>query len=224
MPSSKAPFSYFQPDQMPTALKRAAANSYLCCPPEVLEILYAASQLSSAAGDGTTSPEDAAAAGAALIQKAQDFDIPGWANALHSISYFRNIPVQSRIHVGSAHRLAACLYTSQAIPNAGAHLGDDAGERLSRQIFEHMASVPDEDPNFKALAWPTFIAGAETKNPERRQWIMNRLRRLVFYCPWGFLYTAMEALQVIWALDSDGKGQKGWVQTLRDPELNFLIV
>lgn len=183
-------------------------------------MLYAASQLSTGPEDDESATEEAAA----LIQRAQDFDIKGWAEDLHRNDHFNNIPIESRVNVGSAHRLAACLYTSQAIPSAGIQLGENAGERLSHEVFEHLACVPDEDPNFKATAWPTFVAGAETKDPATREWVMNRLRRLVFWCPWGFLYTAMETLKVIWALESEGKNQRGWVQTLKDPELNFLIV
>lgn len=219
-PPKSATFSHFQPDQLPSTLKRAAANSYLCCPPEVLEVLYAASQLSAASDDD----EGATAEAIALIQRAQAFDVQQWAEDLHRNPLFSKIPVESRVHVGSAHRLAACLYTVNAIPSAGVQLGEGAGERLSHEIFEHLACVPDEDPNFKATPWPTFIAGAEVKDPEMREWVMHRLRRLVFWCPWGFLYTAMETLKVIWELDEEGKSQKGWLKMLQDPELNFLIV
>ncbi|EFY87307.1 acriflavine sensitivity control protein acr-2 [Metarhizium acridum CQMa 102] len=216
--------SYFQPSQIPYILQKAAANSYLCCPPEILTILHSASQLSNVSPD-IASEEDVRAAGLALIQQAQAFDIDGWANDVRNMSYLQDALIQSRIHAGSAHRLAACLYILQAIPSMSKIKDhDDVAEALSRDIFKHLSSIPDNDPNFKATTWPTFIAGAEAGDHDRREWVMDRLQRLVRSCPWGFIYTAMETLQVIWDLDKKGQGTKSWVQTLKDPQMNFLMV
>ena len=216
--------SYFQPDQIPSILQRAAANSYLCCPPEILTILHSASQLSNVPPE-VASEEQVTTAALALIRQAQDFDIDAWANDWRNISYLQDAPIQSRIHAGSAHRLAACLYILQAIPSLNNMSGhDEVAESLSRDIFKHLASIPEGDPNFKATTWPTFIAGAEASGRARREWVMDRLRRLFVTCPWGFLYTAMDTLQVIWDFDKQGKATKSWVQTLKDPEMNFLIV
>lgn len=216
--------SYFQPSQIPSILQRAAANSYLCCPPEILSILHSASQLSNTVAEAD-SEEDLTEAALELIRRAQAFDIDKWAHDVRNISYLQNAPIESRIHAGSAHRLAACLYILQAIPSLSKmSRHDEIAEALSHDIFEHLSSIPDDDPNFKATTWPTFIMGAEASGRERRQWVIERLRRLVVSCPWGFLYTAMETLQVIWDLDNRGMGSKSWVQTLKDPEMNFLIV
>ncbi|PNY26012.1 Uncharacterized protein TCAP_04052 [Tolypocladium capitatum] len=214
---------FFRSSQIPHVLERAAANSYLCCPPEILGILHAASQLSNASSDAD-SDDDVASAGLALFQRAQAFDVDGWAHDVRNMSYLQDAPVQSRIHAGSAHRLASCLYIHQAIPSLGAIKGhDEVAEALGRDILRHLSSIPDDDPNFKATTWPTFIAGAEARSRERREWVMDRLQRLVVSCPWGFLYTAMDTLQVIWSLGGQGKGGRSWVQTLKDPDLNFLI-
>lgn len=216
--------SYFQSSQIQYILERAAANSYLCCPPEILGILHAASQLSNASSDADPN-DDITAAGLALIQRAQAFDIDAWAHDVRNISYLQDAPIQSRIHAGSAHRLASCLYILQAIPALSTMKGhDEVAEALSRDIFEHLSSIPDDDPNFKATTWPTFIAGAQASGRARREWAMDRLQRLVVSCPWGFLYTAMDTLKVIWSLDGQGKGSRSWVQTLKDSEFNFLIV
>ncbi|TWU72985.1 hypothetical protein ED733_004354 [Metarhizium rileyi] len=216
--------SYFQPSQIPLILQRAAANSYLCCPPEILTILHSASQLSNISPD-VASEDDVRTAGQLLIQQAQSFDINAWANDVCNMSSLQDAPIQSRIHAGSAHRLAACLYILQAIPSLSSMSDhDEVAEALSRDIFKHLSSIPDDDPNFKATTWPTFIAGAEAVDCARREWVMDRLQRLVRSCPWGFIYTAMETLQAIWDLDSKGKGNKSWVQALKDPQMNFLIV
>lgn len=269
----------FNPSHMPSTLSRAAANSYLCCPPEILEALYEASQVSAAVAQGQISSDEASEAGADLLRKVQSFDVHGWAEDVNRRTEFRGVDVRSRVHAGSAHRGAACLYIIQAIEGAAAaaattaspswttspdaessfpsaastpfwpHPGTPSStsqptnpdprtpftpepslpqvltsESLSRSILHHLSLIPDEDPNFKATGWPTFIAAASTKDAEQRAWIMERLRRLIFWCPWGFLYTAMETLEVIWGFDEEDGDGRGWLQRLRDPDINFLIV
>ncbi|KAM3515737.1 hypothetical protein MY11210_000715 [Beauveria gryllotalpidicola] len=214
--------SCFEASRIPSILDRAAANSYLCCPPAILQILHGASQLSNLQ-DETTLPAEIEAVGLALLQQARSFDIVAWANDARIVSYLRGIPIESRIHAGSAHRLAACLYILQAVPAVGAAVGPEFSQSLSREIYEHLASIPDDDPNFKATTWPTFIVGAEATTDEQRQWVMDRLQRLVVNCPWGFLYTAMETLPVIWGLDKE-KDSRSWIQALKDPDMNFLLV
>ncbi|KAJ6787350.1 hypothetical protein PWT90_06350 [Aphanocladium album] len=159
--------SYFQASQMSSILDRAAANSYMCCPPAILQILHGASQLSNMQDD-TASPAETEALGLALLQQAHSFDIAGWANDARTVSYLHGIPIASRIHAGSAHRLAACLYILQAVPAVGAAVGPEFGQALSRDLYEHLASIPDDDPNFKATTWPTFIVGAEAEDEQQR--------------------------------------------------------
>ncbi|OAA60642.1 hypothetical protein ISF_05681 [Cordyceps fumosorosea ARSEF 2679] len=214
--------SYFEASQIPSILNRAAANSYLCCPPAILQILHGASQLSNMQHDAI-SPGEIEAVGLALLHQARSFDIVAWANDARIVSYLEGIPIESRIHAGSAHRLAACLYILQAVPAVGAAVGPEFSQELIRDIYEHLAGIPDDDPNFKATTWPTFIVGAEATDEQQQKWVMDRLQRLVVNCPWGFLYTAMETLPVIWGLDKE-KASRGWIQTLKDPDMNFLLV
>lgn len=223
MPVAYATNSYFQPSQIPEILGRAAANCYLCCPPDVLGILHSASQLSYTQ-DGGVFSDQVKEAGAALLQRAQDLDIDTWARDDRNVPSLNSVPVNSRVHAGSAHRLAACLYILQAIPPVGEFVGSDLVESLSSEIFEHLSNVPDDDPNFKATTWPTFIAGAGATCPTRQTWVMNRLHRLVAYCPWGFIYTAMDTLEIIWGLGEEERRSRSWVQILKDPDMNFLIV
>lgn len=223
MPATSAQ-SYFDAAQIPMILERAAANSYLCCPPESLEILYAASQLANVEIVDDESAARVATAGAELLKNAQDLDIRAWAVDALNIDYLHEIPLESRINTGSAHRLAACIYIVQAIEPVGKLVGSEGAMALDRAMFDQLSKIPPEDPNFKATSWPTFIFGAGAKCPERQSWVMERLHRLVLTCPWGFIYTAMETLQIIWNLHSSEMGGRSWVQTLKDPALNFLIV
>ncbi|KAK1961427.1 hypothetical protein LY78DRAFT_294959 [Colletotrichum sublineola] len=219
--------SYYQSAQVSSVLGKAAANSYLCCPPDILQILLAASQLANRSMEDPDCAADVAHGAAQILQQALSFDVHDWAYEPRTISYFRHIPVESRIHAGSAHRLAACLYILHALPSASILVPVDR-EELDSQMLYHLSCIHDEDPNFKATCLPTFIAGAGTSDPERRRWILDRLKRLMIATPWGFIMTAMDTLQTIWNLeesvDPDTQTERTWVQKLKASNLNFLIV
>ncbi|KAL2759331.1 hypothetical protein ACRALDRAFT_1060596 [Sodiomyces alcalophilus JCM 7366] len=231
MPTAPAQFSCFQSAQITSILGRTAENNYLCCPPDVLQILLDAARLSNLPTtdndhDDTFTADAAAQAALRLMERAQSLDLDAWAKDIRSIPYLQDVPIESRLHAGSAHRLASCLYILQAVPSVGRFLPPDAAETLERDIMLHLSSIPEGDPNFKAITWPTFIAGAEARDPDRQAWVMDRLQRLVLNCPWGFIYTAMDALQVIWDMQKgqEGEPSRSWVHMLKDPDMNFLIV
>lgn len=224
MPNAPAGTSYFQSVQISSMLKRASVNSYLCCPTQVLEILLAAAQVSNMDISDEASAENAAKVGLHLLSRAESLDISEWALSIRDHPSLRDLPIDSRMHAGSAHRVACSLYIMQAVPAVKKFLPPNTESAFEDQLMYHLSSVPDDDPNFKATSWPAFIAGAEASDPERQAWCKDRLQRLVKAVPWGFIYTAMDALDVIWRLKREGKGQEGWVQTLKDPDLNFLIV
>lgn len=195
----------------------------MCCPPQVLETLYAAAQLSNVKTDDQESSAMVASAGFDLVRKVQDIDIRAWAIDALNVSYLQSIPLASRMNAGSAHRLAACLYIVQAIEPVSEVIDPQIVHDFNEALFDQLERIQPEDPNFKATSWPTFIVGAGATDPDRRTWIMDRLQKLVKVCPWGFFYTAMETLQVIWSVHCP-KDLRTWVQTLKDPRLNFLMV
>ncbi|KAL7934183.1 fungal-specific transcription factor domain-containing protein [Trichoderma chlorosporum] len=223
MPARYAASLSFESSQIPFVLGKTVANSYLCCPPELMEILHEASQLSNSVL-GDEFDEATTMAAMELIDRAQAYDIYAWARDTARALDLPNDVMQSRMHAGASHRLAACIYILQAIPSAGERLGPEFAAFLTDDLLAHLNMMPVEDPNFKATTWPTFIIGAETRDPVRQKFIMERLRIMTTVCPWGFIHTAMETLQVIWNLAAEERGSKSWVQTLKDPEMNFLIV
>lgn len=224
MPSAAEMPMSFQSSRVLAALQKTAANSYYCCPPELLEILLLASRLANERTDEPASIEKAMTTGAALLERVESVDIEAWAHRVHDISSLRFVDVGSRRQAAMTHKLAACLYTLQVVPELENNMPIGSKEELINDFFYHLAQTPEEDPNFKASAWPTFIAGAAASKPDQRAWAMARLQRLVVIVPWGFIYTAMDIMHHVWKRDPDGTSKKSWVQTLKDPNLNFLIV
>ncbi|KAJ2970865.1 hypothetical protein NQ176_g7977 [Zarea fungicola] len=203
-------------------LKRTEVNSYLSCPSEILQIILSASQLSyeTPFTDWTLAAADKALM---LIDEALEFDIPQWAAQLQESCNVMD--VESRINVASAHRSAVCLYIQQALPLARAVRAVDT-QFLVDDILNHLSQISPEDPYFKASSWPTFIAGAETRDPEKRMWTLTRLMEIWKVCPWGYVFTAIEMLKATWQMQDARPGEEdvNWLQGLKAMGFENLIV
>lgn len=205
-------------------MKRVEVNSYLSCPPEILRIILVASKLSYET-PFTDWSLSAANEALALIDEALAFDIPAWADKLRQNPKVQDI--ESRIHIASAHRSAVCLYILQALPLVRAVRPVDT-EFLVGDILGNLGQISVDDPYYKATSWPTFIAGAETRDTEKRTWAMKRLLGIWETCPWGYLFTAIELLKAAWELQdnqgSNGEVGSNWLQGLKARGFEYLIV
>ncbi|CAH0050242.1 unnamed protein product [Clonostachys solani] len=208
-------------------MKRVEVTSSLSCPPEILQIILMASQLSydTPCTDTWSLPPTKEAL--SLIDQALTFDIPAWAEQLRQIPHITD--VESRVHVASAHRSAACLYILQALPLVRSLRPVDT-DLLVKDILEHVGALGHDDPYFKASSWPTFIAGAETCDAETRTWTLKRLLDMWETCRWGYIFTAIEMLKATWQLQ-DAAARAGhtdsrahWLQDLKGLGFEHLIV
>ncbi|CAH0022880.1 unnamed protein product [Clonostachys rhizophaga] len=216
--------TYFDSANIPTILEKTTASSYLCCPPEVLEILYAASQLSNVVTEDAETATKIASEGFTLLHRAQNFNVRAWAVEVLKNNYYLEKVLESRVNVATVHRLAASVYIMQAIEPIANSLSEDIVDAVYLEMFYYLERIPPEDPNFKATSWPTFVAGAGAKDPQRRAWIIDRFQKLLVTTPWGFMNTCMETLSIIWGLEESEHQGKNWIQVLKDPKMNFLIV
>lgn len=203
-------------------MKRVEVNSYLSCPPEILQIILLASQLSFES-PGTDWSLSAADKALDLIDQALAFDIQAWADQLQRLPHVTDI--ESRMHVASAHRSAVCLYILQALPLVRSLRRVDV-DTLVGDILHHLSFVKEGDPYFKATSWPVFIAGAETRDSEKRTWTLDRLLAIWATCRWGYIFTAIEMLKATWRLqDASGDaGDVNWLQGLKGLGFDHLIV
>ncbi|KAG6002718.1 hypothetical protein E4U21_002828 [Claviceps maximensis] len=202
-------------------IKRVEVNSYLSCPPKILQIILLASQLSykTRSNDWSSSAAEQALK---LIDEALAFDIPAWADGLREMPDIADI--ESRIHIASAHRSAVCLYMLQALPSIRAFRPIDT-TFLIGDILGHLGQIDETDPYFKATSWPLFLAGAETRDEEKRAWVMARMFSIWEICPWGYIFTAIEMLKATWQMQDSGTGSgAGWLGDLKNMGFDCLIV
>lgn len=223
--SGDTAMSAFASIDIKSVLQRAAAFSYGCYPPIMLETLSQASHLSQT---DVSKARDLMSGLCALDFRAWVYSIPGLSP---------KDDLEVRVAIADAHRAATCLYILLAVPDLE---GDTVcgecitAEAQTRRVLDGLASVPIENALSKGLIWPTFMVGAQTDDPGGRQWCLGRLQKIwvasPFICPWGYIETAMTMMQRVWeskdAKLKSGIGERGvnWLQDLKGVPDHALIV
>lgn len=238
--SGTSTMSAFAAVDLPATLQRAAAFSYGCSPPLVLDALSRAARLR---------PDDVPGA-AALLARLRALDVGAWVRGIQGLPPRDDLAL--RVAMADAHRAAACLYIVLAVPGAAAaaaaaasgayssfspppsHSFDAATDALLQEILGHLASVPIEHALAKGVTWPTFVAGAQARDAASRRWCMGRLHAVwhstPWACPWGFIESAMDMLQRIWHIRDAKAARDGherdanWLQEVRGMADHCLIV
>ncbi|KAL1836256.1 hypothetical protein VTJ49DRAFT_5387 [Mycothermus thermophilus] len=209
-----------------SVLRRAEAHTYHCCPPEILNIILAASDLC----DDRTTPDRVEQAQSLLLH-GRSFDVVSWVRNIRGLSDRDDLDV--RVSVASAHRAAACLYVLLAVPEAaeGPSLPPLTVDGLVREVLKHLAAVPVNHVHLKGTIWPTFVAGAQADNPAQRAWCAGRMRALgslnPWACPWGYIRTAARVMEQLWeARDTAAAGgmKPNWLMEAKRMRDKCLIV
>ncbi|KAF4414877.1 acriflavine sensitivity control ACR-2 [Fusarium acutatum] len=208
-----------------SAIHYAARNSFICCPAEILQILWSTAIILQRQSANNDNVDGTSAQGFELFMDAMTFNVETWSRDIQQVPLGRQVTdIPSRIHTGYTHQMACCLYILYAIPSVRGFLPENTEQDLEHGLIFHLRHITDEDPNFKTSFWPTFIAGAQTSDPGQQAWIMDRMKRQSRLFPWGFLYTAMETLELIWRQRANAPAGLNWLEILRSPEVSFLIV
>lgn len=218
-------------------LERAAAYTYHCCPPEILQIFLLASRLHSNSKDRDTgtNPEQIHKA-LALLQAARSFDVTKWVHNITGLSANDDLP--ARITIGHAHRATACLYIILAVPGAAnppSFSCPSHADALVQEVLGYLSVVPIDHVHLKGTIWPTFVVGAQTDDPAQRTWCLERLEavwtRNPWMCPWGYIRTTMRMMQDLWAIRDSRKaageldvGGRNWLWELKSVRDKCLIV
>lgn len=222
--SGDTALSAFESFDIISVLQRAAPFSYGCYPPIMLEILSKATHLS----------QTDACMARDLIDKLCALDFRTWVYSIPDLSPKDDL--EARVEIAEAHRAATCLYILLAVPD----LERDAicgqgltAEAQTLKVLKHLASVPSEHALSKGLIWPTFMVGAQTDDPDGREWCLGRMQKIwvasPFICPWGYIETAMTMMQRVW-VSKDAKSKldndtgTNWLQDLKGFPDHALIV
>lgn len=213
-----AAISAFDSIDILSILRKAEPYSYQCSPPAILFAILRASRLSS------RETEVDVASARTLLEQTLTLDVRSWVHSIRGLSPSDDLEVRESI--ASAHRAAAALYIMLVVPETAA--GCYSTDSLVVEILAHLASVPIEHMLSKGTVWPTFIAGAQTDCPARRDWCLGRLQTLwrstPWICPWGYIETAIIMLQGIWEARDKQAGQDklalNWLQELKGANMS----
>ncbi|UPL00320.1 hypothetical protein LCI18_011254 [Fusarium solani-melongenae] len=205
-------------------LQNASMNSYMCCPPEILQLLATAAHLSNEAADDKFAG-DVMKAGLDLFNTALSFDIDAWAANTYCVPIERqSMNTQCRKNAGAAHQLSVCLYILRAIPSIHSMIPCDLRDCIERDLLFYLSSIPDQDPNFHSTLWPVFVPGAETVTLDQQTWILDRFWRIGLVFPWGSLGTAVNTLRLIWRSRDQSELFVNWLDIVKRAKMNLLLV
>ena len=171
-----------------------------------------------------------------LLQAAEAFDPLAWATNLQSRSPTTDLLY--RAHLATAHRAAVCIYLSRVSLslNAAADLRQSF-DSLVAEIINNLSVIRLDNPVFPAIAWPAFVAGAETNDPTTQEWVKTRFQELWEVQPWGTIKGALGVLESIWQNrnieEVDSKqhdfvrletAKGGWLSDMKSNGVNWLII
>jgi hypothetical protein len=96
---------------------------------------------------------------------------------------------------------------------------------LADDVVHQISYLKPGDALFKSICWPLFLAGAESRDPAQREWIMNTLDNLYSIMYWGYLHTSKRVLEAIWKyLDEAKDGEDNcWVEEVKELGNEILI-
>ncbi|KAH8815526.1 fungal-specific transcription factor domain-containing protein [Xylogone sp. PMI_703] len=211
-----------------SVLQRAETSSYHCCPPKLLEITLLTSRLFKIIQSTGLSQSHVATA-ASLMEQAASFDIKDWVHGIRNLSSQDDL--KARVSIALAHQATVCLYILLAVPEVALLCEPITADGLVTEILLNLSAVHIEHILLKGTVWPTFVAGAQTDDPNARAWCASRLQSISltnpWVCPWGYLSTAKEIMAGIWeARDQqfvEGK-HLNWIHMLQSRPNNYLIV
>lgn len=211
-------------------LRYAETNNYLSCPGPLLRIMLE----SFALPDKTVLCTDEVYDNIQeqiekLLHRALEFEPVAWSQDFEPASPHENI--DQRIRIAAAHRSAVCIYLARVLPSTHPLIDPKSGAAivnlvmLANDVVHQISYLKPGDALFKSICWPLFLAGAESRDPVQREWIMNTLDALYSTMFWGYLHTSKRVLEAIWKyIDQVTEGEENcWVEEVKDLGNEILI-
>ncbi|KAL5115640.1 hypothetical protein ACEQ8H_006439 [Pleosporales sp. CAS-2024a] len=211
-------------------LRYAETNNYLSCPRPLLRIMLESFALPDTTVSYTEQVYDNIQEQIGkLLYRALDFDPLAWSKNFEPATPHEDI--NQRVHIAAAHRSAVCIYLARVLPSSNPIIDPTSGTAivnlidLANDVVHHISHLKPGDALFKSICWPLFLAGAESRDPLQREWIMNTLDALYGTMFWGYLHTSKKVLQRIWKyLDEAADGEENcWVDEVKDFGNEILI-
>ncbi|KKK14615.1 hypothetical protein AOCH_005803 [Aspergillus ochraceoroseus] len=185
-------------------LKRLEETSWVGCPAYLLEAILLVHAFFDLEPDANSSPH--VPEGSNPLQcpdkitlHIQAFDPVAWAESLQSYLYLPDLSM--RIALATIYKASVYLYATRVLsrPRPGSTISTTLGlppdhAEVAALLIHQISLIPVSDPHFKCLIWPSFIAGAECRDPAQRPFLLESLRTLYF------LITSVNIRNAAWVL------------------------
>jgi hypothetical protein len=220
------------------SIQRSERTTFIGCPADLLYLIlvvnwqyWSKMHPESNSSSNTTKTQTSAlcTSSASIINSIESFCPTSWAQETSLLSPRPDIA--QRVHLASAYKSAVLIYTIRALrPYPHAHSFPIA-EHVSN-IIDHLANIPADDPFLKCILWPTFIAGAESEDEERREAVKSLFQPFWLVFRSNNASNALAVLEQIWRKVDDGKaageqeenGKKNWSDYLANGGVDWLFV
>lgn len=211
-------------------LRYAETNNYLSCPGPLLRVMLESFALPARTVSCTEEVYGSIQEKIGLLlHRALQFDPVTWSCDFEPASPFEDI--EQRIRIAAAHRSAVCIYLARVLPSSSPLIDPASGSAivnltaLANDVVHQISYLKPGDALFKSICWPLFLAGAESRDPTQREWIMNTLDDLYSIMFWGYLHTSKRVLEAIWKyIDQAQEGEENcWVDEVKDFGSDILI-
>ncbi|KAF7526959.1 hypothetical protein PCG10_003513 [Penicillium crustosum] len=188
---------FYSSSMGPEILKRLEENSWVGCPAYLLEVIffihalwYPDSEVAAITPQPTALPTPIQPGQpltldsfASLLQGIRNFDPIAWSQEMQNVFFVPNLTY--RLALATSYQDAVYLYTSRVLSRAREGFSPpwtDVGLPLDHRLIAtnlitQICLIPNSDPHFKCLIWPTFIAGVECR-PSQRGLILEKLASL----------------------------------------------
>ncbi|KAI8940969.1 hypothetical protein NX059_002219 [Plenodomus lindquistii] len=118
---------------------------------------------------------------------------------------------------------ASAIYIHRATTDVRDNLApstyfDDSQQPVILDLIARLSQIPPTSPGAHALVWTCFVAGAETADPEQRQFFVNYMLAIYERTKFRNIPLGVQGLERIWSR----KNNKRWTQCLA--ELSNVLV
>ncbi|KAF9893091.1 hypothetical protein FE257_012502 [Aspergillus nanangensis] len=201
---------FYSSDMGTEVLRRLEKTSWVGCPAYLLEVIFVVHCWCSGS-DSTMNfssaylPEGSnpLQSPVAFLQHIQAFNPVAWAEEMQDFFFLEDTSM--RIALATAHRAAVYLYTSRVLsrPRPGTAVAVGLGipadhAEVTKLLIREIAFIPNTDIHFKCLIWPTFIAGAESRDPAGRPFLLQTLGDLYYDVTSVNVRNAAWVLSLMW--------------------------
>ncbi|KAF7590127.1 hypothetical protein BBP40_003240 [Aspergillus hancockii] len=248
---------FYSSDMGPEALKRLEETSWVGCPAYLLEVIFFVHEGWYAEPDPNTTPpamnysstflpkgSNPLQSPAALLHHIQAFNPVAWSEEMQSFLHLPDLSV--RIALATIWQAAVYLYTSRVLSRPRTHdratssifgLPPDHQD-ITNLLIQQIPLIPVADAHFKCLIWPTFIAGAECRDPSHRPFLLQTLSAIYYDVTSVNVRNAAWVLSLMWQKRDSRREQRqhtgdapsyddedfDWIQELDDSRIDWLFI